>query len=188
MRDNQKSSLRRILLEKRDHTSGDLLDIAAEKICHKLDKIKIFKNATNIGLYYSIGSEIPTRTIINKLYNSNKTICLPKIRGDNLEFKKISDSSSLEMGSFDIMEPKERCVTINSLDVILVPSVGISYDGARLGYGHGFYDRYIEKNDLVTISPILEKQIVKNIPQTESDQLIDWIVTEHKIYNTIQYR
>ena len=82
------------------------------------------------------------------------------------------------------MEPKEECQTNNSLDVILVPTVGISPSGVRLGYGHGFYDKFLAKYKTPTISLTLEKQIVKNIPKSEQDMLIDWVVTEDRILKT----
>ena len=101
-----------------------------------------------------------------------------------MEFRKIESFSSLEQGSFDIMEPKKDCPTDNNLDVILVPTVGISPSGVRLGYGHGFYDKFLAENKTTTISLTLEKQIIKNIPKSEHDILIDWIVTEDKILQT----
>jgi len=101
-----------------------------------------------------------------------------------LNLEKITDFSSLEKGSFDIMEPKDDCQTDNSLDVVLVPTVGISPTGVRLGYGHGFYDRFLAEHKTTTISLTLEKQIVKNIPKSEYDIIIDWILTEDRILET----
>jgi len=176
-----KKSLRNRLLEQRDNTSHDLLKIASEKIQKKINKVFAFKNATKIGAYYPIGSEIFTQDIIQELLSNGKEVCLPKVTGNDLEFRKISDFSSLETGSFDIMEPKEDCPTNNELDVILVPTVGISQTGVRLGYGHGFYDRFLAKHSTVTISLTLEKQVVKNIPKSEHDIIMNWIVTEDKM-------
>ena len=176
-----KKSLRNLLLERRDNTSYDLLKIASEKIQKKLGRIFAFKNAQKIGLYYQIGSEIFTQDIIQELLSNQKDVFLPKIIGKDIEFRKIKDFSSLETGSFDIMEPKEECPTDNELDVILVPTVGISQTGVRLGYGHGFYDRFLAEHKTVTISLTLEKQIVKNIPKSEHDVLMDWVVTEDRM-------
>ena len=185
MADNlEKKSLRNILLEKRDRTSFDLMKIASEKMQKKLKKINAFRNAQKIGVYYPIGSEILTQDIIQELLSNGKEVFLPKVIGDNIEFRKILDFSSLEKDSFDIMEPKDDCKTDNNLEVILVPTVGISPDGVRLGYGHGFYDRFLAKNKTTTISLTLEKQIVKNIPRSEHDIIIDWIVTEDRILKT----
>jgi 5-formyltetrahydrofolate cyclo-ligase len=82
------------------------------------------------------------------------------------------------------MEPKEDCKVDNKLDVILIPTVGITPKGIRLGYGHGFYDRFLVENKVTTISLTLEKQVVKNIPKSEHDVIIDWIVTEDRMLQT----
>ena len=180
----EKESLRNLLLEKRDNTSFDLMKIASANIQKKLKKIFAFKNAQKIGAYYPIGSEIFTQDIIQELLSQGKEVFLPKVIGDSIEFRKITDFSSLEHGSFDIMGPKDDCPVDNNLDVILVPTVGVSPVGVRLGYGHGFYDRFLAKNKITTISLTLEKQIIKNIPKSDHDVLIDWIVTEDKILQT----
>ncbi|AFS81204.1 5-formyltetrahydrofolate cyclo-ligase [Candidatus Nitrosopumilus koreensis AR1] len=185
MDDNpEKKSIRSILLEKRDNTSFDLMKIASEKINKKLKKIKAFSDAQKIGVYYPIGSEIFTQDIIQELLSKGKEVYLPRVSENNIDFKKITDFSSLEKGNFDIMEPKIVCETENNLDVVLVPTVGITPKGVRLGYGHGFYDRFLAKHKTTTISLTLEKQIVKNIPKSEHDMLIDWIVTEDRVLKT----
>lgn len=180
----EKESLRNRLLETRDNTSFDLLKIASGKIQKKLKKIYTFKNAQKIGVYYPIGSEIFTQDIIQELLSQGKEVFLPKVVGETMEFRKIIDFSSLEHGSFDIMEPKDDCPIDNHLDVILVPTVGIDQSGIRLGYGHGFYDKFLAENKITTISLTLEKQIIKKIPKSEHDISIDWIVTEDKMIQT----
>ena len=181
---SEKKSLRNLLLEKRDNTSHDFLKIASEKIHQKIKGMKNFRDAKKIGAYYPIGSEILTQDIIQELLSIGKEVYLPKVVGESMEFRKIEDFSSLEKGNFDIMEPKEECPKDNDLDLILVPTVGISPAGVRLGYGHGFYDKFLAENKTTTISLILEKQVIKNIPKSEHDILIDWIVTEDKILET----
>ena len=181
---HEKKSLRNLLLEKRDNTSVDLMKIASGKMQKRLKKINAFRNAQKIGVYYPIGSEILTQDIIQELLSNGKDVFLPKVIGENIEFRKITDFSNLEKGSFDIMEPKDDCQIDNNLDVVLVPTVGISPIGVRLGYGHGFYDRFLAEHKTATISLTLEKQIVKNIPKSEHDIIIDWIVTEDRILKT----
>lgn len=180
----EKESLRKRLLETRDSTSFDLLKIASGNIQKKIKKIFAFKNARKIGAYYPTGSEIFTQDIIQELLSQGKEVFLPKVVGEEMEFRKITSFSSLEQGSFDIMEPKDDCPADNDLDVILVPTVGISPIGVRLGYGHGYYDKFLAENKITTISLTLEKQIIRNIPKSEHDVLIDWIATEDKILQT----
>ena len=157
------------------------MKIASKKMQKRLKKINAFRNAQKIGVYQPIGSEILTQDIIQELLSNGKDVFLPKVIGKIIEFRKIVDFSSLEKARFDIMEPKEDCQIDNNLDVILVPTVGISQTGVRLGYGHGFYDRYLAEHKTTTISLTLEKQIIKNIPKSEHDIIIDWIVTEDRI-------
>ncbi len=180
----ERKSLRSLLLEKRDNTSFDFMKIASEKIQKRLKKINVFRDAQKIGMYYPIGSEVLTQDIIQELLSNGKDVFLPKVMGKKMEFRKISNFSSLEKGSFDIMEPKDDCQTDNSLDVVLVPTVGISPVGVRLGYGHGFYDKFLAEHKTATISLTLEKQIVKNIPKSGHDIIIDWIVTEDRFLQT----
>ena len=185
MEDNsKKNALRELLLERRDNTSFDLLKIASKKIQKRINKVYAFKDAKKIGLYYPIGSEILTQDIIQELISKGKEVFLPKVIGKNIEFRKIKDFSSLESGNLGIMEPKEDCQVDNYLDIIVVPTVGISPSGVRLGYGHGFYDKFLEKKDALTISLTLEKQIIKNIPKSEHDISIDWIITEDRMFQS----
>lgn len=185
MEDNsKKNALRELLLERRDNTSFDLLKIASKKIQKRINKVYAFKDAQKIGLYYPTGSEILTQDIIQELVSKGKEVFLPKVIGKNIEFRKIKDFSSLESGNFGIMEPKEDCQVDNYLDIIVVPTVGISPSGVRLGYGHGFYDKFLEKKDALTISLTLEKQIIKNIPKSEHDISIDWIITEDRMFQS----
>ena len=180
----EKKSLRNLFLEKRDNTSFDFMKITSKKVQKKIKKINAFRNAQKIGAYHPIGSENLTQDIIQELLSNGKDVFLPKVIGEKMEFRKITDFSSLEKGSFDIMEPKDDCQTDNNLDVILVPTVGISPVGVRLGYGHGFYDKFLAEHKTTTISLTMEKQIVKNIPKSEHDILIDWIVTEDRVLKT----
>ena len=182
----EKNSLRKLLLERRDATSFDMMKIASEQIHKKLRRNKIFLDAKKIGAYYPIGSEVLTQDIMQEILSSGKELFLPKVVGEGMEFRKISDFSCLEKGNFDIMEPKDDCPIDNNLDLLLVPTVGISQDGVRLGYGHGFYDKFLSKNKIQTISLVYEKQVIKKIPKSDHDILMNWILTEERFENISQ--
>ena len=108
MEDNsKKNALRELLLERRDNTSFDLLKIASKKMQKRINKVYAFKDAQKIGLYHPIGSEILTQDIIQELISKGKEVFLPKVIGENMEFRKIVDFGSLEMGNFDIMSLKK---------------------------------------------------------------------------------
>ncbi len=178
----KKSSLRKTLLEKRDATSFDLIKISSRQIQANLERIEDYRNAKSIAFYYPIGSEVKTQDLMLKVLSLGKDVLLPKVQEDELDFRKITDLNSLEKGSFDIMEPKDNCEKSDKIDVIIVPTVGISADGNRLGYGHGYYDRFLAKTDAVSVALTYEKQIIKSVPSTENDVTINWIVTEDRFF------
>ncbi len=176
------SSLLKTLLEKRDATSFDLIKISSRQIQANLERIEDYRNAKSIAFYYPIGSEVKTQDLMLKVLSLGKDVLLPKVQEDELDFRKITDLNSLEKGSFDIMEPKDNCEKSDKMDVIIVPTVGISADGNRLGYGHGYYDRFLAKTDAVSVALTYEKQIIKSVPSTENDVTINWIVTEDRFF------
>jgi len=177
-----------MLLERRDATSFDLMKIASERIHKKLRKNQIFHDAKKIGAYYPIGSEILTQDIMQEILSIGKELYLPKVVGEKMEFRRITDFSCLEIGSFDIMEPKDDCPVENNLDLILVPTIGISQDGIRLGYGLGFFDKFLSEYKIETIALVYEKQVIKKIPRLEHDIPMNWILTEDRFSNVSEIR
>ncbi len=183
----EKSSLRKVLLDRRDTTSYDFIKLASQKIQNRLKQIEIFRSAKKIACYYPIGSEVLTQDIMQEILGDGKEISLPKVVADSLSFRKIGGLKDLEKGEFGIMEPKDNCLEEKDMDVVLVPTVGISKNGIRLGYGHGYYDRFLSESNAKTISLTYSKQIVKSIPFSEKDVKIDWIVTEEKSIETSKF-
>ncbi len=181
---SEKSALRKLLLEKRDATSFEFINISSKSIHKKLKKISEFNNAKKIGCYYPIGSEVRTQDIMLEAINEGKEVFLPKVVGKNLSFRKILGLESLQKGSFDIMEPKDDCPEAENLDIVLVPTVGISSSGIRLGYGHGYYDRFLASNKITSIALTFQKQLIKSIPSFEHDIRMDWVVTEDNCFKT----
>ena len=98
-----------------------------------------------------------------------------------MSFRTIDDLSKLDKGEFDIPEPKDNAPIQEKHDVILVPCVGLDVEGNRIGYGQGFYDKYLEGNGAIKIALSYSKQIVKSIPVTDEDIRMDWIITEKDV-------
>jgi len=174
----QKSALRKHLLEKRDATSAELRNILSEKIHENLKKISSYTNSQNIACYFPIGSEVNTHDVMLNILKQGKNLLLPRVVDNNIQFYIVSNLEKLERGSFEIMEPKDSCEKAKKIDCVLIPTVGVSKLGIRLGYGHGYYDRFLSTTDAVKISLTYSKQIIKSIPSDSHDIKIDWIVTE----------
>ena len=174
----KKAALRKHLLEKRDATSAELRDISSGKIYENLKKISLYTNSQNIACYSPIGSEVNTRNVMLNILEQGKNLLLPKVVNNNLEFYIVPNLEKLEKGSFEIMEPKDNSQKAKKIDCVLIPTVGVSKLGVRLGYGYGYYDRFLSLTDTVKISLTYSKQIVKSIPSDLHDIKMDWIITE----------
>lgn len=177
----EKTRLRKQLLDARDALSLDFMNITSKQIQDNLRKVSFFRNAESIGAYYSIGSEVKTQDILQEILNSGKDLSLPKVVKKDLVFKKISSLTDLEPGNFSVMEPKENCPITKKIDVIIVPAIALTSEGHRMGYGFGYYDRYLSSKKSKTIALTYSKQIVRSIPYSDHDVRIDCIVTEDEV-------
>ena len=174
----QKTALRKHLLEKRDAISAELRDILSKNIHQNLKHISSYINSQNIACYFPIGSEVDTYAIMLDILRQNKCLLLPRIVNDNLMFYNVPSLEKLEKGNFGIMEPKDSCKKADRIDCVLIPTVGVSKLGIRLGYGKGYYDKFLSSTDAIKISLTYSKQIVKIIPSDSHDIKMNWIVTE----------
>ena len=174
----QKTALRKHLLEKRDAISAELRDILSKNIHQNLKHISSYINSQNIACYFPIGSEVDTYAIMLDILRQNKCLLLPRIVNDNLMFYNVPSLEKLEKGNFGIMEPKDSCKKADRIDCVLIPTVGVSKLGIRLGYGKGYYDKFLSSTDAIKISLTYSKQIVKTIPSDSHDIKMNWVVTE----------
>lgn len=183
--DDKKRQLRSLLLERRDGTSADYLSMAARHISERVLACPEISGASAIGAYYSIGSEVPTAGIIREILKDGKRLYMPRVTsGMGMEFCAVRSESELGPGSVrsEIMEPVGRvdAAAADEMDAIVVPAVAASRDGHRLGYGLGYYDRFLARcrKDAFKVAPVLEKQVVKGVPAGPHDVRMDAIVTE----------
>ncbi|MEW6042637.1 MAG: 5-formyltetrahydrofolate cyclo-ligase [Thermoproteota archaeon] len=181
---NEKSSLRKLLLGKRDSLSADFIDIASKKIQKNLKKVQEYQAAKTVAAYYSIGSEVRTHDILQDILSNGKTLALPRVEDDHLVFCKVLRFEDLEKGEFGIMEPKQNCPQIDEFDVILVPAIAMTKGGQRLGYGRGYYDRFLADRKSSTIALTYSRFVVKNIPSSKNDVVIQWVVTEDDVISS----
>ena len=148
-----------------------------------LKKLKLKKNI-NIGGYYPINSEIGCLDILEMLEKNNFKISLPVTKTNNdMDFYEWSFQDSLKVSYQGIPEPNSKKKVFP--DVLIVPLVGFDNNKFRLGYGGGFYDRYIVKlsniKKVLTVGFAFSFQKVKKIPINNFDQKLDFILTNKGI-------
>ena len=148
-----------------------------EKILYTL----IPKKIKNVGGYYPINSEIGCLDILEKLERNNFKISLPVTKkNNNMDFYQWSFNDPLKVSHKGIPEPAKKKKVYP--DILIVPLVAFDKDKFRLGYGGGFYDRYINKisnlKRIFTIGFGFSFQELKKIPKNKFDQKLDLILTD----------
>ncbi len=178
---SEKTSLRKLLLGRRDNLSADFMKIASKQIQKNLKRIESYRTAQTIASYYSICSEVRTQDIMQEIISDGKTLALPKIDNDMLVFYNVKKFEDLEEGEFGIMEPKQNCPVVDKFDIVLVPAVAMTRTGQRLGYGKGFYDRFLAGKNITSVALTYSRLVVKHIPRSNNDVQINWVVTEDQV-------
>ena len=141
-------------------------------------------NLRNIGGYYPSNFEIDDLKILDLLEKKNYTISLPIIKKNNqMDFFMWLSNDPLKINKYGIPEPISS--KISYPDILLIPLVGYDKYLNRLGYGGGFYDRYIEKIEkfkkVIKIGLAFSYQKLKSVPVNQHDKKLDFIITEKEI-------
>ena len=141
-------------------------------------------NAKKIGGYYPSNYEIDDLEVLDFLEKQNYKISLPIVKKNNqMNFYEWSKKDPLKINKFGIPEPVSFKIVYP--DILLVPLVGFDNDLNRLGYGGGFYDRYIEKIDKIKkvtkIGLAFSCQKIKSVPIDRYDKKLDFVITEKEI-------
>ena len=151
------------------------------------DIVKYYKlKVKTIGAYYPINYEVDCLSIFKKFLEKNYLISLPVISISNqMNFFNWSLDTYLKVNNMGIPEPLSKKIVYP--DLILVPLVGFDKNNYRLGYGGGYYDRYIEKvgklKKFKTVGISFSFQEIEKLPVNEFDKRLDFIITENKIYS-----
>ena len=175
-----KSSIRKKILKVRKKKSKNL-EINFNKILKLLNKSKT--SGKIIGGYYPCNHEVNTIKILEKFEKLNYQISLPKIKKNSqMDFFHWSKKESLLINKYGIPEPTSNKVVYPN--ILLVPLVAFDKHLNRIGYGGGFYDRYIKKvkkiKKIITIGLAYSFQKVKKISISRYDIKLDFIVTNEK--------
>jgi 5-formyltetrahydrofolate cyclo-ligase len=145
-----------------------------------------FSNSKVIGAYYPIHNEVQTFRIINKSLSLKKKVCLPKIQEDSIIFFPLTTLKDLTAGRYNIKEP---LITQNSeclkIDVVIIPGIVFDRFGYRIGYGKGYYDRFLNrfsKENIISVGLAYDFQIISDsIFPEKHDAKLNYLVTNRNI-------
>lgn len=180
-----KSLLRQSLLSHRDQLSPAWRHEAEASVAKHLNHL-INAPSRRIGSFLSVGSELNLTEWHQDLWSQGHSLYVPKIRSKTtMDLVHLPDAGHLIPGRFGIpTSQKDDAVDPSALDYLVMPLVGFTRDGKRLGMGGGFYDRYLEhvpKQKPLRIGVAFSIQALDTLAEEPWDQRLDVIVTEAEI-------
>ncbi|MBS5885837.1 5-formyltetrahydrofolate cyclo-ligase [Clostridium sp.] len=183
MNKEEKKVLRNKILEIRDSLNNNEKELMDNKIFNELINTDLYKRAINIFIYISFSNEINTRNIIEKAFEDKKNVFIPKVYKDDKLMKavKLNSIDELKKNSMGILEPIDdsNYIEKENIDLIVVPGVVFDKECNRVGYGGGYYDRYLKdiKSKENKIALAYDLQIVDKIESEVHDIKVDYIIT-----------
>ncbi len=162
---------------------------SSRKIFERLMESEKFIKASKIYVYVSYKSEVDTVSFIESIFlksDIHKEIFVPKVEGREMNFYKIISIDELEPSNMGILEPSGRKdrLDIAKDGIMIMPGLAFDTELNRIGYGGGFYDRYLSEhdtNDLYKVAVAFEEQIYEHIVSDENDIKPDIVITPERI-------
>ncbi len=144
---------------------------------------RLWEQAKTIAITISRGKEIDTKLIIEKAWAERKDVVVPKCdsKTNTMVFRKITTFHQLEQVFFGLEEPivnKTIAVEAEGIDLMIVPGICFDLEGYRIGYGGGYYDRYLTRYKGNTLSLAFSFQIFKKVPREPHDLPVQGLITE----------
>lgn len=179
-----KTELRKELKSKRSNLTDK--KEASNIIQNKLLSSKLYSKCNAILCYSSLNDEVNTNRIIKKSLLDSKAVALPYCIDNNgtMEFYVVNSLDDLIEGSFGVKEPDiSKCKKLISFDnaIIVVPALAFDKQGYRLGYGKGYYDRFLEKHHIKSIGLCYNDLIQEELPTDRFDLPVNYIITEKQV-------
>ena len=176
-----KSEFRRFFLNLRREMDQSLIKAKSEKIIANLLASDPYKNSQSIFVYVAKNKEIETRNFIKKALADGKKIYVPKIIDHKMLAAKLGDLSDLDSGAFNIPTSKSL-EFIKDPDLTICPGLSFDKEKNRLGYGGGFYDKFLKENTTTKIGLMISDFYSIKIQADPWDVKMDFIITEEGIF------
>lgn len=181
-----KKEIRNQILGIRKGLQQDEVINVSKAICSRITKQGYLNDISDICLYMPIKNEIDLADLVSICREQQINIWLPRIINHTMDFYKYDETTKLIEGAYHILEPdNEDVLSPNEHTLIIVPGSVFSFNGDRIGYGGGYYDRYMVQYPICTyLAVCYDFQILPEIPCEEHDQKPDIILSEQRIIHT----
>lgn len=169
------------MLERRNGLATGDIERMSRLVQEHVIASKEFASARIIGAYYATGSEVRTSLVIEAARSAGKKVALPRIEGDHMAFYEYA-AGELAEGRFGIMEPLPTAPPAGDyIDLVLVPGLAFDRKGCRIGYGKGYYDRFLSMRHSFSMGLAYLFQVVDELPRGRFDRRILSVATEEGI-------
>ena len=178
-----KNTLREKLLEERRKLDKEGVIKRGNILKEKLFSLEEYKKAKTVMFFVSFGKEIYTHNMVEEaLKDESKTIAVPKVVEFELIPCIIENFSGLVGSNYGILEPIEtKKANLQEIDIVLVPGIGFDKNGYRIGFGKGYYDKFLKTTSALKIGLCMDFEIIENIPNDEWDVPMDIVMSEERI-------
>lgn len=193
MNKQDRNILRSQVLANRDELTVDERKTKSHSITDKVAGLPCVNNAVTVFSYMHFRSEVKTTELINIFFSTGKIVTIPYTRSDTHELVAVQVTDIVEQvepGYCGIPEPLPNMVKTaayppSNIDIVIVPGSVFDKNGGRLGYGGGYYDRFLKNYAprAVRIGLAFELQLVTEVPVEPHDQPMDYVVTEENLYD-----
>jgi 5-formyltetrahydrofolate cyclo-ligase len=189
-----KQAIRQRIITDREQLTAAERACLSHSISERIANLNAYRTANKVLAYMSFGAEFSTHQWVQQALHDDKCLLLPKVNRatKELDIYRVTDlQHDLAPGQWGIREPlAERCAQINActeVDFILLPGIAFGRDGARLGYGGGFYDKLLMRIKAANqgcrpalVAGAFAIQLVEGLPQETTDHKVEWVVTENE--------
>lgn len=173
------NEIRSIIKKQRLELSQETVKTKSAKVVKSLFSLDFLFDKQNYFIYKSFKNEVETATIINRLKELNKTISYPITLGDYM-VAGIPVGKETTTDKFGVVIPKNYTV-IENVDVAFIPLVACDKNKNRIGFGKGYYDKFLQNKNCIKVGICYDFQVVESITPNATDIPLDIIVTESKI-------
>lgn len=176
-----KDFARKVFLDKRKSFTEDKVKLTSEDIVNQIREMPEYISAKKVGIYYPINNEIN----LLELMNDSKTFLFPRVEGKNIVFARAKSITEMKKSSLNILEPVGD--SEEAIDVLFVPMMGYTKNGYRIGYGGGYYDRFLKTFKGISFGVSYKELFMKDIEIADYDYPLKKIIVEENKWHQLLF-
>ena len=175
-----KKELRKGILARRRAMDPEEVRSRSEIICRRVLDTDLYQNAASLCVYMPINNEAEADQLIGPALADSKRVYIPKVTGDEMVFNAYEEHEIMEEGAFHIRESgSEDVLTPDETTLIIMPGSVFDLDCHRIGYGGGYYDKYLERHPRCrTIAICFDFQIIDSLPAEDHDISPELVISD----------